>query len=260
MKFNLKTVKGKVMAGSVVVVLVSGTSVALASTDAGQALKNWYDQAFGQTVADSTEEAREYGEGKIPGIAEEYAGVKDDASADMDATRADETSSSLHEIDAAKDGHIESVESTKEEILQGMEKEFYDIYMAGWLDIQELGDEAIAFADDDLTQYTEDAGDRAVEQVTTDLTDAKDEAVSELEDAIENAKGELTAGLDTHGEILTGNLTNQIDFEIEEVRTAVDDIVSELVQEQQAIIASKAQELEDDAKQALDDVVTGISN
>lgn len=257
---KLKSMKGKLVAGAVVVVLVSGTGVALAGTDAGQALQNWYDQAFGETVDGANQEAREYGESQIPGLVDEYDGVKEDASADIDAARADETSNSIDEITAAKDDHIGSVEGTKEEIMKGMDQEFYDVFMAGWMEIQRLGDEAIAYADSDLTQYTGDEGEAAVEQVTTDLTAAKGEAVSELEDAIENAKSELSTELDHRGENLTDNLTTRIDFQIIDVRNAVDEIVTELVQEQQNVIASTAQELEDDAKQALDDVVAGIGN
>ncbi|WP_174614870.1 hypothetical protein [Virgibacillus ihumii] len=258
MKLGLKTVKGKIIAGTAAGSLVLGGGFAFANTDAGQALQDWYNGQFDSAVQDGKEDAAAYGASLLPGLAQEYNGLKSDAKTDINETADSETTDAENAINSAKEDHIEAVTAKKVELLSEAEKAFYDVYMDAWLQIQDLGDQGYAYAENDLTKYTGDAGSKAVSQVKTDLDAAKENAVSELEEAIENAKGELQADLDDREANLTYNLKNQIDFEINDLRKQVESLLEDLVAEQQSIIASKAQELENGAIDALDEVVAGI--
>jgi len=254
-----KSLKNKIIAGTVAVGLISGTGFAFANTNAGEALKDWYDGMFNQAVADSEGEVDEYTEGLIPGLNDELEGLKDDAATSIFDTRDAETDSSLSEIEKAKQAHLEALTAEHGEILGYMEQQFFDVYMDNWLEMQDMASDAAANAGSDLESLTGETGEESLQHVTTELTSAKDGAVQELEDEIEKAKKELAEGLDFHSDKLTNNLTKEIDFAVDAVRETVTNLKVELVEEQQAIITAKAQELEEDAKNSLDDVVSGIN-
>ena len=58
---------------------------------------------------------------------------------------------------------------------------FYNEFLKGHFEIERIGREALASATTDLTAFTGEKGQAALDQVTSDLTTAKETAVSELE-------------------------------------------------------------------------------
>ncbi|AVQ98223.1 hypothetical protein OBCHQ24_04000 [Oceanobacillus iheyensis] len=256
----LRTVKGKIAVGVLTVGVISGTGAALAGTDAGANLKSWYDGLFNETAAEIEADVTAYGEGKLPGLTAEYNGLKADASGDIDGKRANETESAEAAITQVKNSHIESLEGTKAEILEGMGVQFYNLFLEGYFEIERLGEEGVNYATNDLTAFTGTEGEEALGQLTDNLTAAKDSAVSELEEAIRQAREEVEAEVDNEQEINTRNLKNQINFKINDVREVVEELLEDLVEEQKAIITAAAQTLEDEAKTALDDVVSSMSS
>lgn len=259
MKLNLGTVKGKVVAGVIAGGVLLGSGVAYANTDAGSGLKEWYDGMFNKTVDQVEADVDAYQESKLPGLEAEYDRLKSDASLDIDLTRTTETGKSLEEIVSAKLDHIGSLDESEREIIEGMGLQFYNVMLDGYFEIERLGDEGLKYATNDLTDYTEELGQDAVDELTGDLTTATDDAVTELEDAVKEAQASLITELDNNEEITTRNLKNQVDWAIEDLRESVTDLLDGLVEEQQTIIVAKAQELEDDAKAALDEVVAGMN-
>lgn len=254
-------VKGKLVAGVVTVGLVSGIGMAFANTDAGGALKNWYDAQFNKTVESVQRDVGAYTQGKIPGLLDEYNTKKAAGLTEISQTGDSELESSSSAIEVAKNSHIESLEGSKEEILGQMGQQFYqDVFLEGFYKIQQASNEAFNYANRDLSTQTGNAGTEAINSVTTGLTDAKERAVSELEEAIRLAKEELSASLDTAEEYTTRNLKNQVDWHIGDLREQVENILDTLVAEQQALIVAKADELEEDAKASLDTLVSGINN
>lgn len=252
------SLKRKIIAGTVAAGLISSAGFAFANTDAGEALKNWYDGKFNQAVAESEEEVQEYGESLLPGLNEELEGLKDEATASIYNTRDSETESSLSEIERAKQAHLESLIDEHGEILGYMEQQFFEVYMDNWLEIQALAAEGAEYAGAELETLTGEKGEESLQHVTDELTTAKDGAVQELEDEIERAKEELTTELDNHSGILTDNLTKEIDFSVDTLRDTVSQLKEDLVQEQQEIITAEAAKLEKEAKDSLDEVVSGI--
>src|SRR5699024_632277 len=232
---------------------------AFANTNAGEALKNWYDGMFDQAVEESLDEVEEYGEGQVSGLEEDLQDAMDDAQASIFNTRDAETESSLSEIERAKQAHLESLIEEKGEILGYMEQEIFEVYMDNWLEIQALAAEGAAYAGEELTLHTGEKGEEALQHVTDELTLASDNAVQDLEDAIEQAKQEIEAELDSNQEFLTNNLKKEIDFSVEALQTTITTVKEELVLEQQEILVVHAAELEEDAKNSLDEVVNGMN-
>ncbi|AUJ25016.1 MULTISPECIES: hypothetical protein [Virgibacillus] len=259
MKWGLKTMKGKVVAGMVGVGILTGSGVVLAGSGAGDHLREWYEGMFGDSVATIEDDVTTYGESKLPELEAEYEQLKNDASLDIDLMRERLTSESLEEIVAAKIEHLESLDGESREILDQMGLEFYNVFLDGYGEIQRLSDEGLNYASEDLTNYTGELGQEARNQITSDLTAAKQEAVTDLETAIQNAQDQIEAELRNQEEITTRNLKNQIDWAVEDVRQVVTALLANLMEEQQMIITQTAQILEDEAKEALDDVVSGIN-
>lgn len=255
---KLKTIKSKVIAWAVAVVVISGSSVVYANTESGEWLKNWYNGMFNQTVESIDQDVDAYTEAQMPGVMEEYEALKSEAAIDIDLTRELETGKSLEEIVTTKLDHIESLDAEEQEILANIGLEFYNVFLDGYFEIERLESEGLSYATNDLTAYTTDVGEDAVTQLTDDLTTAKNNAVSELEEAIRQAQERLAQELENQEEITTRNLMNQVDWAIEDLRVAVTELLNTLVAEQEAIIVAKAQELEDEAKAAMDEVISSM--
>lgn len=256
---KLKSIKSKLVAGTVAVVVISASGVAYANTDAGEWLRNWYNGMFNQTVESINQDVDAYREAQMPGVMEEYERLKSEAAIDIDLTRELETGKSLEEIVAAKLEHIESLDAEEQEILANIGLEFYNVFLEGYFEIERLESEGLSYATNDLTAYTDNTGEEALTQLTNDLTTAKDDAVLELEEAIRQAQERLAQELENQEEITTRNLKNQVDWAIDDLRVAVTALLEELVSEQEAIIVAKAQELEDEAKAAMDDVISNMN-
>lgn len=256
MKLGLK---GKIAAGVLVVGVVSGSSFAFANTDAGENLRAWYDQMFGESVQTIEADTEAYMEDQVPDLIDEYEALKDEAGVDIDLTRATATGESLDEIVAAKLSHIEALDEEKAAILAGMQQQYYNVVLDGVFEIENVTAGWLDYATNDLTAFTGDAGEAALAEMTTEINAASDNAVQELEQAIQNAQDELAAAIDTHETMTITNLRNQVDWHIDDLRENVEALLEGLVEEQQNIIIAAAQDLEDDAINALDDVVSGIN-
>lgn len=256
----LGTLKGKVAAGVTAAVVVSGATVAYANTDAGDTLKQWYDGMFMTSVDNIEAEVDAYQESQMPGVIEEYENLKSEASVNIDLTRTNETGEALEEIVAEKLTHLESLDEAQQQIIAEMGLQFYNVMLDGYFEIDRLSNEGLEYATGDLTEYTGELGQAAVDQLTTELTEAKDGAVTELEDAVRQAQEALAQELDSYEEITANNLKNHVDWAIEDLREAVTGLLDGLVEEQQTIITAKAQELEDEAKAAMDDVISNMNN
>ncbi|WP_047982743.1 hypothetical protein [Ornithinibacillus contaminans] len=259
MKLGIGSLKKKVIVGVVAVGVFTSSTVAFANTDAGAKLREWYQGMFNQSVEDIGEEVTAYGQSKLPGLAAEYNAIKDEAQVDIDLSRELESGQSIEEIINAKLSHIESLDAEQQAILSEIGLEYYDVFLDGYFQIQNLSAQGLNYATNDLTSFTGAAGQAAVEQLTTDINTARDEAVAELEEAIQQAQEALAAEINNQEEITVRNLKNQVDWTIEDLRGQVTALLDSLVEEQQAIITAKAQELEDAAKAALDSVVEGIN-
>lgn len=259
MKTFFKSFKGKVVAVGLVIVMLTSAGAVFASTGAGDQLRAWYDGMFGQSVEEIESETEAYVESQVPGLEAEYASLKETAGVDIDLSRETATGETLEEIIQAKLEHIEDLDGEKAAILAEIGLQFYDVFLDGIMEIGRNSDEAFAYATDDLTTFTTESGNSAVEQLTTDIHEARDQAVTELEDAIRAAQEELAQELANQEEITTRNLKKQVDWAIEDLQEEVVSLLETLVSTQQALITETADQLGEEAKAALDEVVSGIN-
>ncbi|MCF3942131.1 hypothetical protein [Oceanobacillus alkalisoli] len=259
MKSFLKTFKGKVISIGLAIVVVWSAGAVFASTNAGEQLRAWYDDLFNQTVAEIETDTEAYMESRLPELQAEYDQLKEQVGIDIDLSRELATGETLEEIIQAKLEHIGEIDIEQQEILAGIGLEFYNVFLDGYLEIGNNANAALNFATDDLTAYTADRGNVAIEQLTADIGQARDEAVEELEEAIRQAQEMLAAEVAENQEITTRNLMNQVDWTIRDLREDVTQVVTRLADEQKELITVTAQQLGEEAKTALDDVVSSIN-
>ena len=252
--------KKKVVAGVTAFVLVSGVGISFAATDIGGQLKAWYDGVFDDAVAKGVGEAEQYGQDQLPGLEAEYNNLKDDAEKDINEKRDSETERAINEVEAAKNSHLIDLEEARNTLLNEAGAKFESVFDEGVSEIERLAGLAETHATDELTRVTSENGDSAVNHVNSELDQAKNDAVDELEEKIETAKNALLAQLIAESGRLTDGLQSEIDNAIEDIREEVTYLLVDLVEEQETAIANAASAKEQEAKDALDDVVANMNN
>jgi hypothetical protein len=256
----LKTIKSKVIAGTVSVVLLSSAGAAFASSNAGANLKDWYDGQFGVATSNIVGDVESNVTGRINGLATEYEGLKTAAgtSISTDGTNANTLASG--NIETATQEHINSINAKQTQIEGYMDGQFAALKFAANGLINQAGNAALGYANNDLTTFTGAKGDAARSTLTTELEADTATAVSELELAIKEAKGDLQAQLDTKEEATTEAIIGLIDAKINSLRTTITQKRDDLVAAQKLLIDAKALELETAAKNQLQAVVNNINN
>ncbi|HEY4602055.1 MAG TPA: hypothetical protein VIG73_12370 [Cerasibacillus sp.] len=255
-----KMTKKKIIVGVLAISLFSGLTFALANTEAGQALKDWYNHLFNQKVDMAMDEANQYGESLMPGLLDEYADEKAHAEGIIDRKKAYELGKSTEAIKVAKDAHLESLGDAKADILDGMDLQFFQVFVEGAQEIERLGSEASLFVQSDLADHFGNKRDSTLADIENELTQVKNEALSDLEAAIEAAKVEIEAEVDSRSDVLVSNLKTRIDHKIDELRREVRSIIVGYTAEIENAIVLKADEMENEAKLAMDQLISDLTN
>lgn len=253
-----KTVKGKVVAGVVTVGLLSSVGAVFANTDAGAKLQTWYDKQFNgaSTVVKGASAA--YGLSKVPGLTKEYNTIKTGAGTDINTAKDSKTGEANSSIQNAAQSRIDNVNKQKDAIKANMNAQFAQLFAEAQMAINQAGDSAYAWAQNDLGKYTSDNGAKALAEMDTELTATKKKAVDDLSKAINKAKFELGLQLGVNTVLTTKQINNAIDAKIAELRTKINQTASDLVEAQKALIAQKAADYVTAAETELDTVIDGI--
>ena len=254
----LKTVKGKVIAGTVAVTLFAGAGAAFGASNAGANLKAWYDGQFSNASGQIEEAVASNVEGRINGLVTEYNGLKTGATNSINDTKTEESTTKSKNISDEAQAHIDNINAEKAHI---------DTYLAGQFDslrgfanglINHAGTAALNYANNDLTAHTGTKGTAALGALETDLNTTTTQAKDDLHTAIDNAKNSLQAQLDAEETATTAEIIALIDAKINYLRTEITAKRDALVVVQQGLIKTKAGELEAAAKKSLQDIVDGI--
>lgn len=254
----LKTIKGKVIAGTVSVVLLSSAGAAFAASNAGANLQNWYNGKLFASSLSVASQTASYGNAEKGKFETEYAGMKTAATTSIN-TKADTMETSTNNsVKATADAYIDDVTSKKAEISSKMADQFNFLSTTAQIGINLAGAKALRDANDDLSQYTSAAGTAATTQMTNDINAATATAKQQLQDAINTAKNQLQAELDAETSDTVKDINAKIDAKIVELRTKITKIKDDFVLAQEQSIANAAAALETQAKADLDAIVNGI--
>lgn len=254
----LKTIKGKVIAGTVSVVLLSSAGAAFASSNAGVSFKNWYDGQFNKASQSVSDQSYAYVNGKVGALVTEYNGLKSDATTSINGTRDSSTTRANTVIASEKQAHIDAINSEKKAISGYMASQFDGLSTFANGLIVQAGVDATNYASVNLGAHTSTEGGNAVGKVSTDLNAASDVAVIELQNAISTAKRELNLQLRTETNATVNEIKGLVDAKIIELRGTITKIKDDLVKAQQDLINAEALKQLNDAKADLQSVVDGI--
>lgn len=255
----LKTLKGKVIAGTVTVGLLSSVGVAFgAASSAGDNFKAWYNGQFQEASTSVGNQSYTYVNGKINGLVTEYNGLKTDASTSINDTRDKSITRVQKEVDKETEKQIKDLNKEKVKIQKYMAAQFDGLSLLANGLINQAGKEATAYATENLTAHTGTVGGDAVSKVSTDLTATTATATAALTKAISDAKSDLKTQLDNETTATVDEIKGMVDAKIVELRATVTKIKNDLVKAQQDLVAAEAKRQLEAAQAELKAIVDGI--
>lgn len=254
----LKTIKGKVIAGTVTMALVAGAGSAFANLDAGDKLQAWYNGQFGTSSQEVTNQVQSHVTGKISGLNAEYNGLRSAATTSINSTRDSSTTRATNVINSKNQEYITDVQNQEAAIQAYMDDQF-DAITATFDGLIDQADAfAINYANQNLGALTNEVGGQAVDKVEEDLNATRVAAKTALENAITNAKNALDAQLASEKASTVEEINGKIDTRINELRVEITQIKDDLVAAQQKLINDEAKRQLEAAKTELESVVNGI--
>ncbi|AYC29905.1 hypothetical protein [Paenisporosarcina cavernae] len=254
----LKTLKSKVIAGTVTVGMLSGVGVAFGASDAGDNLQTWFNNQFGIASDSIEDQSVAYVQGQVGALASEYNGLKTGAGASIQTAGVNATTTTNTNVSNKAGEYIQDVNDMKAHI---------DTYLAGEFDslsnfaqgiINQAGTQALNYATTDLGTYTTAQGQTATTNMTTNINASTASTKADLQAAITAAKNDLQAQIDAETALTVQEIKDMIDAKIVQLRAQVTAVRDNYVTQQQAAITAAAQQLEASAIAELEAVVDGI--
>lgn len=254
----LKTIKGKVIAGTVSVVLLSSAGVAFANQDAGDNLKAWFNGQFNASSESVSNQSYDYVNGKVGSLVTEYNGLKTTATNSINTKAGDTKTSTNSSVKGVSDAYIADLNAEKAHIDSYLVGEFDALSNFAQTLIDQAGRQAVGYATTNLGQNATAAGNAATTQMTGDINNATAATKAELVAAIAAAKSALQADLNAETALTVADIKARVDAKIVELRTQITGINNGFIATQEANITAAALLLENAAKTELENLVDGI--
>ena len=254
----LKTVKGKVIAGTIAVTLFAGAGAAFGASNAGERLETWFNNQFNIATAQVETDAKGYINSKKSELIGEYNVLKSNASGTINTTENEERVGAEGNIEKGLQDQITSINDKKIELEGYAKEEFGKILDDAEQEIYDLGTEASRLANHGMGKHTTKVGKEALATLEKGLVAKTDQAKLDLQAVIKTAQTNLQKEIDDQEEYTTDEIKKLIDKRIIEVRQFVTMMTNYMVQEQTDAIEILAQDLEEDALADLQKIVDGI--
>lgn len=254
----LKTIKSKVIAGTVSVVLLSSAGAAFASQDAGDNLKAWFKSQFDVSSQSVANQSYTYVNGKVGSLVTEYKGLKTTATNSINTKAGDTKTSTNTNVKTASNAYISDLNAEKAHIDSYLVGEFDALSNFAQTLIDNAGTQAVGYATTNLGKHASDKGTAATTQMTADINTATTATKAELVAAIAAAKSALQEDLDAETALTVTDIKARVDAKISELRTQITGINNGFIATQEANIVAAALVLENAAKAELESVVDGI--
>ncbi|MBD7945407.1 hypothetical protein H9650_14870 [Psychrobacillus sp. Sa2BUA9] len=254
----LKSVKGKVMVGTIAVTLFAGAGAAFGASDAGTKLGGWFTGQFNQSKADLSTNVNGYVGTKVAETLPKYNAMKAGTTTTIENERKTSTATANANIDKDLKEHKDALEKKKTELVTYTNTEFNKIFEAEKKKLHDLGVEAARQAQADMDKHTSEKGQVALATLNTELQATTDRAIDDLEAAIEAAKTNLQGNLNRNVEVKTADLKKIVDQEVKDFLLWAQGMANFSAQEQTDLIEAAAKKFEQDAKADMAALVDGI--
>lgn len=254
----IKSVKGKVIAGTVAVTLFAGAGAAFGASDAGTKLGNWFTGQLNSSKSELTTNVNSYVDGKTTDATIKYNEMKTGATTQIDNQRKTSTTTANTNINKELKEHKAALEKKKKELESYADSEFNKLFGAEKERIRLLGVEAARQADADMGAHTTTQGKAALGTLNNELQETTDQAVADLKAAIEATKSGLQGKLDSNVATKTEDLKKIVDKEVSDLLLWTQLMTNYMVQEQTDAIDTAAKGFESGAKASMKTLVEGI--
>ncbi|MFJ7972075.1 hypothetical protein [Psychrobacillus sp. NPDC096389] len=254
----IKTLKGKVVAGTVAVTLIAGSGIAFGASDAGTKLGNWFTGQLNLSKSELSTNVDNYVGEKTTVAMVEYNKMKTGASNSIDIGRETSTAVANSNIEKELKDHKAALAKKRKELEGYADTEFNKLFEAEKKKLHDLGVEAARQADADMSAHTSAEGKAALGTLNMELQETTNKAVADLEEAIRVAKSGLEEKLDSNVSTKTEDLKKIVDKEVSDLLIWTQFMTNYMVQEQTEAITAAAKKIEGEAKQAMQDAVNGI--
>ena len=154
--------------------------------------------------------------------------------------------------------HVDSINGKKEELEGYINGAFDKIKKESGKVIRDRQNQFSTYADQEMGAHTNARGVEALELVKTELDAATNKALTDIEEAIRAAKADLKKRMDEKANATIAELKVDVDKAVWGTSYFINGMTNYMVQEQEELIKAKALELENAAKQAMQDLVDGI--
>ncbi|MER2261721.1 MAG: hypothetical protein ABS934_06870 [Psychrobacillus sp.] len=255
----IKTVKGKIITGTVAVTLLVGAGSAFGASNAGEMLQNWFNTQFGAATEEFDETVGGYQDDKTLVASTQYGALETKATGKIGESQEDSTASATSKIDKDLQEHKAALEKKKVELTNYANAEFTRIYEIEKENIRQIWLEANRKAERDMEAHTIAEGSAALDTLNAELEAATTAALTELEAAIEASKSGLQATIDNHVDTKTDDLKGKIDKELADFTIWTQMMTNFMIQTQTDAIEAAAKDLETAALTSMQDLVNGIN-
>ncbi|WP_342577626.1 hypothetical protein [Psychrobacillus sp. FSL K6-2843] len=254
----LKSVKGKVMVGTIAVTLFAGAGAAFGASDAGTKLGGWFTGQFNQSKADLSTNVNGYVGTKVAETLPKYNAMKAGTTTTIENERKTSTATANANIDKDLNEHKDALENKRKELVNYTNTEFNKIFEAEKKKLHDLGVQAARQAQSDMDAHTSEKGKTALATLNTELEATTERAIDDLEAAIEAAKSNLQGNLNSNVEAKTADLKKVVDQEVKDFLLWAQGMANFSAQEQTDLIEAAAKKFEQDAKADMAALVDGI--
>ena len=188
----------------------------------------------------------------------ELEDLKIDASNRIAAYGDSKTANAKTNIEGSAGEHVDSINGKKEELEGYINGAFDKIKNESGKVIRDRQNQFSAYADREMGAHTTAEGIEALEFVKTELDAATNKALTDIEEAIRAAKADLKKRMDEKANATIAELKVDVDKAVWGTSYWINGMTNFMVQEQEELITTKAKELENAAKKAMQDLVDGI--
>ncbi|QUW21230.1 hypothetical protein JSQ81_15650 [Sporosarcina sp. Marseille-Q4063] len=254
----LKTIKGKVVAVAAAFLLVSGASVAFGASDAGGKLRDWFDQRFAGVTNSVDQNYTGNLNSEINKLNKEVPNLIEGGKANIRNTREASVSEAISTIEGTASEHVESIEGTQEEIENYMDNEFNRLKEEAENKIMKSTGDLKRNSSSQISSQIGTFGTSILNFMEDQLNYTADESLKKVQKAIDDAKAELLVQIANKSGATLEEIKTSINSSIADTRTAISDLTTELVEEQQVLIENKANGMVEDAINEMQNLVDGI--
>lgn len=255
----LKSVKGKIAAGVIVVSVVAGTSTVFAGVDARTQFTNWYHGLLSAKSGEITSKALSNYNAELGDYNKrDYPNLKNDSIRDIQKEGLTKTVSVSSAINNQKDDYKSAIDKALSDINKGIGSDFDKIVSDTNGQVDALNSQAISDKKADLETALNSTGDSSVTGLNKAVSGVSTLAKADLQIKIKTAQAQVNTLIFLKSKEADKKVADHIQAQIDALTKQLSDYAAQLVQANKTKIDTAGDQAQSDALAALDQLVLDI--